>query len=590
MKALRISLIAVFLFSLTSLLNAQTTTSTSTTTTIPSLYAPASALNDWLPVVVIGVLASVSLVTIYYLIGAILNNRRVKAAAINEYGNAIGTIVIMVIILAVITYFGSASNYYISQDTNTQLNNICNTLNGGNIDLIKTTSSSSTSTPSNPTDDVCRNVISVAGSGSTDITTNIDYGLASTLVVISNLTNQTLRNMNALYLFDSFTGFLATLKIGASVCLPEEACLYKLPGALSVTAGYAPFEGYNLLIGGVKTPLITQATIIFYMYMIQIIVTALILAGWPYMLAAGLVLRTTFFTRRIGGLLIAIVIGALLLYPILFMFEYVALSSTTLSPIGANPANTVTPGTGSAGSIGYQTYLNSNLIIHAYPPNARQLYTSSGTDPISVELKNQNGFTCTDAQLFGIITGSSGTGTDPCFENGYPSMLAAWLKNPISPVPLQVSSEFLISKFNSYGLGNINFFVYPRADYVVNYYGCWPTPFFGAQSATSTSYLLTQQELKIGLSYYTPAYGLFLAIKDLIGSFVNDFPTGPAGFYCYPQNVVSATITLEQLYGYMSVMAIVLPILNLLIVLSGIRGLSGLLGGESDLLGIGKFL
>ena len=60
--------------------------------------------------------------------------------------------------------------------------------------------------------------------------------------------------------------------------------------------------------------------------------------------------------------------------------------------------------------------------------------------------------------------------------------------------------------------------------------------------------------------------------------------------YCPPAAAVDTLYTLMDEYGVISVSAYFLPIINILIVLTGIIGLSGLLGGDTQLAGLSRLV
>ena len=67
-----------------------------------SITAPYSAFTDWFPVIFIASLLAVLLAGVYYMIGYLLNNARIKSSAISEVEQAAGSIFLVVIIVAVL--------------------------------------------------------------------------------------------------------------------------------------------------------------------------------------------------------------------------------------------------------------------------------------------------------------------------------------------------------------------------------------------------------------------------------------------------------------------------------------------------------
>lgn len=453
------------------------------------LTANVSILSNWLPIIVLSVLASASIATIYYIIGSIMGNARVKAGAVNEYGQAIGTLIIIIIIIGIFNLFGNIIYTELVPKSTTM--QICQQLYNTNIDFVSSNPSINAPTGT-PTQAVCSGIIQNVESG--NLTANIDYGLGAVYVIISNLTNQIAWDINATYIFESYTGFLTNLDPFDKVCWPNITCLAPVTAGETVTYSYAPFAGYGTF-RTVVFAVIGQADNILYADLIQLLGMLLLLYGWPFLLAAGVILRSSAFTRRLGGLMMAMCITGLLIFPLIYLFEYDALTNVNqpLTPIGA-----------------MQSTL-PNLVMKGLNPQ---------------------------------------TGTEV-----------------------------------DYGISNINFYVYPRADYILNYNGCWPT---GGN--------MLKQELIIAGAYMTPGYGLYLAAHDFLGSFVGALPALPAilqangGRICDPTNVVNSLLALENLYGMLFVLGVILPLINILIAVAGIKGLSLLFGGDTNLIGLGRLV
>lgn len=462
--------------------------------------ATASAFYAWLPDIMLGILASASLVSIYYIIGVILSNNRIKSSAANEFGQVIGTALIIAILLWILSLFNSASFSLVSLLSKTTVHSICQQLKNANMDFISTNRSNVLNYF------LCYSLINHAGNhaGGTDITANLDYGLVSAYIILANMTNQSLTNLNAVYIFESYTGLLGNVNFRPFVafCEPTPACLLVNPYvAAPFDEGVKIIETFNVFAGygifrGVIFPVVGQSTITVYMFIIQMILVLLFLYGWPYLLAGGIILRSTFLTRRTGGMLLAIAVTGLLIYPLLFIFEYVTLSNAP-SPIGLYPSN---------------------------QSGAPQLYQI----PESMQLKGLN------------------------TQN----------QTPIS-----------------YGTPSFNFFVFPRADYILNYNGCWPIR--GS---------MLDETLSIFGSYLIPGLSVIYTELSLIGSTFNNYFPLFGIIQCTPNKVIRALIALENLYGWIAVTGTILPLINILISISSVRGLSSLFGGDTNLLGIGKLV
>ena len=217
--------------------------------------------------------------------------------------------------------------------------------------------------------------------------------------------------------------------------------------------------------------------IIFFMY------------AWPYVLAAGIILRASFLTRRVGGLVIAITIAFFLIYPMLFLIEYAALSNTHSSPIGTNaiPA------------------LSLNGLEIASTPE--QVCPASGSCYVDCQFVNEcNGGI---APLLGQQENlqykyvyEPTCGADPSTFQDLNSL------PPDASVCVPQVDSFYKPTYNkvvSYGTNSIDFYVFPRADWVMNYYSCW------------TGDMITT-DLKTAGIYLIPGVGLYYQLIGTFGS------------------------------------------------------------------------
>lgn len=472
-KLLLTTLMFFFIFSLSY---------SSTTTVNYNIATSISQFQSWFPIITLAVIVSFSVVILYYVLGYVLNNKNMISGAKLELEKVLFTIVVLVIIIMLLNYIGTAeySTTLISQSS---MQTICTQLNNPNTDNSLAFVSSAESVNS-PTYNVCSGLINTAGGKS--ITTNIDYGLASVYVIISNLTNQAANNLNAIYVYRTYTGFLSNFKATDGLCFPQETCLAGLDSvSFSVNYGFAPFAGYNPLITRSTEFVSNQSTLIFYLFIMQLLFMLLILYGWPYILAAGLILSSSTITRKAGGFLIAFVISALIIFPIIYLMEYTAFTSNTLSPIGST---------------------------------------------------------------------------------SLPS--------------LSLTGETFNSQIINYDGTSANFFVFPNAAYILNKDGCWP---HGG---------LISQELLIVGAYSVPGYGLVLGLVNAFGSF-SSAPISylPIPFFnCTPQNAINSVFDLMNLYGIMSVVGIIFPLLNIFIGITATIGISQLLGGTTSILGLNRLL
>ena len=465
------------------------------------IFTPYSAFQNWLPVIMVAIMASASLVSMYYLIGSVLGNKRVKANAINEFGQIIGLTVIVVIIIGVLYTFGTTPVSNLYSISPSDLLKICNTyLKGSQLNILS-------GAPSNT---ICNieipNAKAAATSGSVDLATNIDYGLSAAYVLNANITNQTAANINSLYIFENYMAFLRafTAKIGICEPIAPFSCIIPSEGfAWESIYAYEPFVGYYMMLRGTKM-IEVQAFLLFYLSTFILLFILLFIYIWPYLLAGGIILHSSFLTRKVGGLLMAISIVMVIIYPILFVFEYTSLTSPSLKPIGAS--------------------LIPSMALYYKP-----------------------------------------FGSTSCI-NGDPKTCPHY---------------------------DPNFFVIPNLAEVINYNGCWPSGLPGSTGLISA-------ELKM-VAYYTfPLSGAVTgggAVLSVISSFGSSHLGGispsmppPGYFNCHPQEAMNSLLAILHVYGIDSVIGFILPILNLLIIITSIMGLSSLFGGNTSLLGLSRLL
>ena len=173
-----------------------------------------SQFQNWLPVVIAAIMVSLMLTGGYYLIGVALNNAKVKGQALGEFYQAIGTVVLVVLIIGVLTIFGtsvtSTKTFLVSP---ANMLKVCNSpqLSGSQLQFVS-------STAQGPTNIICNKIIATA-SKSNSMTANIDYGLAASYVIAANMTNQTVANLNSLYYIEGLMQWLRTFHSNTIFCL-----------------------------------------------------------------------------------------------------------------------------------------------------------------------------------------------------------------------------------------------------------------------------------------------------------------------------------------------------------------------------------
>ena len=116
--------------------------------------------------------------------------------------------------------------------------------------------------------------------------------------------------------------------------------------------------------------------------------------------------------------------------------------------------------------------------------------------------------------------------------------------------------------------------------------GCWPSLPGVQQVPLSTAEFADIAVLLI------PFYSAVAPLISLIGNGFapTSMPAFPLPALCTPTAAMNTFNAMIQAFGVMGVSAYLLPVLNLVITLSAILGVSGLLGGDTSLAGISKLL
>jgi hypothetical protein len=134
----------------------------------------------------------------------------------------------------------------------------------------------------------------------------------------------------------------------------------------------------------------------------------------------------------------------------------------------------------------------------------------------------------------------------------------------------------------------INFFVFPKLADVLRYNSCLPDN-------------LPQTEFNFAAIYLIPFYSTLTGILGAAGGLVSGLPSTPVdtgdlfhsvmgSFACGKDNAINSALAIANLYGVVGVAAYIMPLLNLIIVISAAVGISGLLGGDTDIIGLSKLL
>ncbi len=183
---------------------------------------------------------------------------------------------------------------------------------------------------------------------------------------------------------------------------------------LYIRFAFTPYAGYDIVYKELGT-LGTLLTTAFDSFVAQFLFVIISLFAWPWLIFSGLVLRSTIFTRKIGGLLIAVGIGMILIFPAIFSLEYLGLGNGIGNLISSNPSSCSSNPSA------------SNCVGGIYGFNTIE------TDPIT------------------FIPG--GWTSTPITINPFEFDLANQIKDPY----------------------DINFFIEPQLNRIAYYYECWPT-------------------------------------------------------------------------------------------------------------------
>ncbi len=451
-----------------------------------------SAKNMLLPLVFLALLLDSAFIAVWYIVGSLLGNSTVKAGARDEFYQLIGTAVLIAIVLGSVYVIAST---YISILNGTKLLNtnavstMCNDISqyesSSNSYSLGILESYLSGNPSSKLNGLC-SMVSLGSNPS--LTEQLDYPLAATTVVVANLTNQSVVDYNGAFLFDAWVGFLSDLSPQVNVCVFPgwvSPCVIPLYGELLVPdlllhVQFTPYDGYSMVYK-LLTPLGTLMTTAVEFFVAQLSINMIALYIWPLLIFFGLILRSVFFTRRLGGLLIAVALGFLIFLPAVYSMEYLALSTSSANYNSA---------------FGYSTLTTI----------------------------------------------------------------------PSSGVPSSTSTYVL------------NFFVMPSVQKALNHFGCLPPANNLVDGEAGDIAVLL-------VPFYSVGAGLYSAAAS-----GNVAPYFYLPYSCSPNNIMPATYMLFQIYGIMGITAYFLPLINLLITISAIIGISSLLGGDTELAGLARLV
>ncbi|MDE1823355.1 MAG: hypothetical protein KGI00_04420 [Candidatus Micrarchaeota archaeon] len=539
-------------------------------TTGSSVISKESAFDSWLPIAIIAILVALGIAGTQYMAGVLLGNQGVKTRALSEFGQVFGSAVLVVIILIVLNFFGTALTA-MNLVSPSRITPMCDTLSGSQIDVLNSAMKppSSLWTSPSPTAVICNDLIYNKGNiGAT--TRNIDYGLGAAYVINANMTNQTLRDFSELYSWDNLLLFLRQFKIYQAFCAPL-SCISPLNAGteleIKVTSDY--FAGYVLHRG--ITPIMAAENILtFYIFFVQMLFILIMLLLWPYLLAAGLILRTVAFTRRVGGFLIALTVVALLIYPFLALFQYHTLDKMqNLQPIGVSSMPNLA-------LCGRATQTVVPICVAG---------SSSCQKPVDI---NDNG---KSNALNGVYcyTTADKLSNDYVFKGLEPDGVKP--SGTMVACPKGTTPNNQQTAMNCYVKKNVNLFVLPDVKDVVHMYAYWP-PGGNIIDAEIQMYLFALAPFNAGPLSLSSLLSLGSSGFKSLNAFPECFSVYGAttGICIGPKHMGASITALFNLYALIALPGFVLPIINVLMLLSAVLGISSLMGGETTLLGLTRMV
>ncbi len=492
---------------------------------VPSVINQQNAL---LPLVFAALLLDGMIVGIWWICGYLINNSSVKAGARGELNQLIGTAIFIPIIIFSLSTFSNLFQSTLAGSSlmsKTALTNLCNNVaspapGGQTIDILSTSggfgiqqqlcefvTGTATSVQISCSNGTCT---SSPGPPLDTLTSQIDYPLAASGIILMNVTYQTIINLNDLFVIESYIGFMYNLAPTFEICFADEPpdCLVPAlpdqpeedpPAEFSWTG--KPYQGLIMVWRGLGNLAVLFTTAV-QSLVIQLEFVQIFLYIWPFLIFGGLVLRSTFVTRKLGGLFIAIGIGAVFFYPLVTSIQYLTLGN------------------------GF-----GNIAIYS-PSN---IFSSQANSISSIY--------------------------------GYNSLLTS----PITSLPSPSGGTYVP-----------NFYVMPSLQAIAQSNSCWPPN--GASAGA------TQAEAADIAFELIPGVSLAELESALIGGFLGSYPFMPLPNQCSPNNAVALIFQVADSFGVYGITAYLLPILDVLITITAIIGLSGLLGGDVELAGLARFV
>lgn len=231
------------------------------------------------------------------------------------------------------------------------------------------------------------------------------------------------------------------------------------------------------------------------------------------------------FTRRLGGMLIAVAIAAMFVFPAVFSIEYMSLghgisiASTSGQPGGLNTT--------------YGFNAITNLAATPAPPWPK-VGTSTGNYVINFFVE--------------------------------PNIKAITFANGCWPA--------------SQGLLTTTGITYPDFVHILGQPKGTPLPLISAETADIAGMLIPFSSLLSAINYIT---SFTLGSADINSQF-------PIDAYCPPAAALSTLFSELDAYGIIGITSYLLPLINIILTITSIQGISELLGGDTSLAGLARIL
>ena len=144
---------------------------------------------------------------------------------------------------------------------------------------------------------------------------------------------------------------------------------------------------------------------------------------------------------------------------------------------------------------------------------------------------------------------------------------------------------------------DLSFYIFPSAADIINLYSCYPS------GSNKYPNILVPTEAEILGS--TVADNFVMPFSFLVSLFFTSSANSQSSalltpFYGYgggscmakvgPRNLSAAYTALINMYGIITVSGFIVPIINLLIMISAMTGLSSMIGGETTIMGLSRFI